>query len=69
MDALYQGVDGLSNQVEHLVHHATVPDLNAQQLQLCQLLSALAEGRPLQNMSLRLRLLRLNLRLWLKLSW
>ena len=45
MDALYQGVDGLSNQVEHLVHHAIVPDLNAQQLQLCQLLSALAEGQ------------------------
>lgn len=45
MDALYQGVDGLSNQVEHLVHHATVPDLNAQQLQLCQLLSALAQGQ------------------------
>ena len=45
MDALYQGVDGLSNQVEQLVQHATVPDLNAQQLQLCQLLSALAQGQ------------------------
>lgn len=45
MDALYQGVDGLSDQVEQLVQVGEVAPLSAAGQQLCQHLSALAQGQ------------------------
>lgn len=45
MDALYQGVDALSDQVEQLIQQGQVADLSTTQSQLCQRLSGLAEGK------------------------
>lgn len=45
MDALYQGVDALSDQVEQLIQQGQVAELSTTQSQLCQRLSGLAEGK------------------------
>ena len=45
MDALYQGVDALSTQVDSLAKQGQVTELSPAQSMLCQTLSALAQGQ------------------------
>ncbi|HKM38043.1 MAG TPA: hybrid sensor histidine kinase/response regulator [Thiopseudomonas sp.] len=49
MDALYQGVDELSDQVEQLHKSGQVAELSAAQSQLCQHLTALAQGQAIET--------------------
>ncbi|MDY0206847.1 MAG: hybrid sensor histidine kinase/response regulator [Pseudomonas sp.] len=49
MDALYQGVDALSDQVEQLHKSGQVVELSAAQSQLCQQLTALAQGQAIET--------------------
>ena len=49
MDALYQGVDALSDQVEQLHKNGQLAELTAVQNQLCQQLSALAQNQTVDS--------------------
>ncbi|HZJ92463.1 MAG TPA: hybrid sensor histidine kinase/response regulator [Thiopseudomonas sp.] len=49
MDALYQGVDALSDQVDQLHKNGQLAELTAAQNQLCQQLSALAQNQTIDS--------------------